>query len=158
MKNKKTKTFEEKNITPAKGPSGRRSLQAMPSLPRASPFSLAPQFAACRLPLAANFSLMAAAAAASRTRRLGPRPGLQLRQATPSSRATLLRPVAPPSRCTLLRSASPLDPAPAPPLTASVARSRRELLLCPELAPVCSARARRLQLEEDKRRRGKRIR
>ena len=51
MKNKKTKTFEEKkNITPAKGPSGRRSLQAMPSLPRASPFSLALPFAACRLP------------------------------------------------------------------------------------------------------------
>ena len=154
--NKKTKTFEEeKNITPAQGPSGRHSLQAMPSLPRASPFSSA---TVCRLPLAACCSLMAAAAAASRTRRPGPRPGLQLRQATPSSRATLLRPVAPPSRCTLLWSASPLDPAPAPPLTARVARSQRELLLCPELAPVCSARARRLQLEEDKRRRGKRIR
>ena len=35
-----------------------------------------------RLPLAANFSLMAAAAAASRTRHPGPQPGLQLRQAT----------------------------------------------------------------------------
>ena len=42
--------MKKKNITPAKGPSGRRSLQAMPSLPRASPFSLAPPFAACRLP------------------------------------------------------------------------------------------------------------
>ena len=163
MKNKKTKTFEEKKHHTSQG-SERPPLVASDAVPAARlalllrnlPLQLGS--AVRHLPLAANFSLMAAAAAASRTRRPGPRPGLQLRQATPSSRATLLRPVAPPSRCTLLRSASPLDPAPAPPLTASVARSRRELLLCPELAPVCSARARRLQLEEDKRRRGKRIR
>lgn len=160
--NKKTKTFEkEKNNTPAQGPSGCRSLQAMPFLPRASLFSSATvrrsQFAACRLPLAANCSLMAAAAAASRTRCPSPRPELQLRQAAPSSRATLLRPAAPPSRCTLLRSASPCDPAPAPPLPVRATRSCK-LLLRPKLAPVCSARARRLQPEEDKRRRGKRIR
>ena len=135
MKNKKTKTFEEtKNITPAKGTSGRRSLQAMPSLPRASPFSLAPPFAACRELLAHG---------CSRCRIPNPPSGPSTWPSAPAGHTILPRHAAPAGRTSLPLHAAPVGLAPR---SGSGATAHRELCsLATRAAAVSRTRPRVLR-------------
>ena len=156
MKNKKTKTFEEKKTShqPRVRAAAARCKRCRPCrTPRPSAWLRSSPLAACRELLAHG---------CSRCRIPNPPSEPSTWPSAPAGHTILPRHAAPAGCTSLPLHAAPVGLAPRSSSGATAHRERCSLTTraaaVSRAPPVCSARARRLQLEEDKRRRGKRIR